>query len=43
MLIPRSWLKQFIGETNGQKMPIYKDTDGVSGAILLAPSITQGI
>ncbi len=39
----RSWLKQFIGKTNGQKMAMDKDIDGISGATLSAPSITLGV
>ena len=42
-IMSRSWLKQFIGKTNGQKMAMDKDIDGISGATLSAPSITQGI
>ena len=37
----QSWLKQFIGKTNGQEMTM--DKDGISGTTLSAPSITQGI
>ncbi len=42
-IMSRSWLKQFIGKTNGQEMAMDKDIDGISGATLSAPSITQGI
>ncbi len=42
-IMSRSWLKQFIGKTNGQEMTMNKDIDGISGATLSAPSITQGI
>jgi len=42
-IMSRSWLKQFIGKANGQEMAMDKDIDGISGATLSAPSITQGI
>ena len=42
-IMSRSWLKQFIGKTNGREMAMDKDIDGISGATLSAPSITQGI
>lgn len=42
-IMSRSWLKQFIGKTSGQEMAMDKDIDGISGATLSAPSITQGI
>jgi len=42
-IMSRSWLKQFIGKTNGQEMAMDKDIDGISGATLSAPSITQGV
>lgn len=42
-IMSQSWLKQFIGKTNGQEMAMDKDIDGISGATLSAPSITQGI
>jgi Na+-translocating ferredoxin:NAD+ oxidoreductase RnfG subunit len=42
-IMSRSWLKQFIGKTNGEEMTMNKDIDGISGATLSAPSITEGI
>mgnify|MGYP003624826122 CR=1 FL=1 len=42
-IMSHSWLKQFIGETNGQEMAMDKDIDGISGATLSAPSITLGV
>ncbi len=42
-IMSRSWLKQFIGKTNGKEMTMNKDIDGISGATLSAPSITEGI
>ena len=42
-IMSKSWLKQFIGKANGQEMTMDKDIDGISGATLSAPSITQGI
>jgi len=42
-IMSRSWLKQFIGKTKGESMEMNKDIDGISGATLSAPSITQGV
>ncbi len=42
-IMSRSWLKQFIGKSNGKSMEMDKDIDGISGATLSAPSITQGV
>jgi len=42
-IMSRSWLKQFIGKSKGESMEMDKDIDGISGATLSAPSITQGI
>ena len=42
-IMSRSWLKQFIGKTRGESMEMNKDIDGISGATLSAPSITQGV
>lgn len=39
----KSWLKQFIGKSRGESLQIDKDIDNISGAILSAPSITQGV
>jgi hypothetical protein len=36
-------LKQFIGKSRGESLQIDKDIDNISGAILSAPSITQGV
>jgi len=42
-IMSRSWLKQFIGKTKSESMEMNKDIDGISGATLSAPSITQGV
>lgn len=42
-IMSRSWLKQFIGKSKGEFMEMDKDIDGISGATLSAPSITQGV
>lgn len=39
----RSWLKQFIGKVSGEEMEFGRDIDGISGATLSAPSISEGI
>lgn len=42
-IMSRSWLKQFIGKSKGESLEMDKDIDGISGATLSAPSITEGI
>lgn len=42
-IMSRSWLKQFIGKSKGEAMQMDKDIDGISGATLSGPSITEGV
>lgn len=39
----RSWLKQFIGKTNGENIELENDIDTITGATLSVESLTYGI